>query len=161
MLAILSIFSSQIVLELANQCDSVDNIRLPCLLWAYNFIENVNPRDNDRLWYAHLKDSVSTSVGVLTDILYQRKRIDKLQEFLNSHQFEKRRIKPQKLEKCYCRLFDGLLQKGDHANLIVELKKASKLISIKNIDSGTLERLKNESTEIAAVVEDLSGNWHV
>lgn len=149
------------MLELTKQCDSVDNVRLVCILWAYNFIENGNLADNDRMWHSHMKNYISACVGILTNILYQRQRFDKLREFLNSSQFDKRRVKPFKLGKCYSRLFDGLLQEGDHSSLIVELKKASKYIPAKYIDAETLERLKNESIEIAAVIDDMNGIRHV
>lgn len=103
-----------------------------------------------------MKNLTTISVTTVTDVLYQRKRIDKLREFLNSSQFEKRRVKSHQLGKCYSRLFDGLLEAGDYATIKAELRKAAKHISAKHLEPDTLQSLKNESTEFETIIADMN-----
>lgn len=152
------IFLVKTVLELTQLYhDRAENIRLVCSLWAYNFIQNVNLADMDRLWYAYMKKLTSVSVSIVTDVLYQQQRIDKLREFMNSSQYEKRRVKPHHLGKCYSRLIDGLLQAGDHAAIKAELKNAAKHISAKQLEPETLQCLKEESSEFETIIASMNG----
>lgn len=133
-----------------------EDIGLICLLWAHNFINDVNLEDNDQMWSEYLESKVSTSVGMLSEIFYQQHQFDRLREFLNSNRFEKHRVKPFQLGKSYSYLFEGFLEINDHSNLMIELKLALNHIEVTHLDTNIVKRIQTASTDCEAIIASIS-----
>lgn len=144
----------RIVRKLIAQHDEED-IRLICLLWAHNFINNVNLEDSENMWSTYMKIKTSTSVGILSEIFYQQRQFDRLREFLNSNRFEKNRVKPFQLGISYSYLFEGLLDANDHSSLMIELKLASKYISVTHLATNIVSRIKSVSKECELIITNM------
>lgn len=117
-------------------------IKPSIILWTHNFLCDKNSDDNAYLWHEYLQYQQTILCKHVTHILYKRKRINKLQEFLNLELLDKHRIDKSVLGKSYSNLLDGLLFENKYDVIFDELKKAVKLMSVNNLKSNTLNRLK-------------------
>lgn len=121
------------------------------IVWTYNFINGVNQGDNKELWQNYLEKKLSFTCIDISRLLYKRKKIDRLREFINLKTLNKRLISPKALGRCYSTLFDGLMiHQKDYESVLVEMKNAIELISIKHLDRNTLQRLNHGSPQVAA-----------
>lgn len=72
----------------------------------------------------------------------QRKRIDKLAEFLNLDALEKDQIEPFALGSAYSRLFDALHSMKKFNDILKELEIAGQYIGEEHLDPSTLLIMK-------------------
>lgn len=118
-----------------------------CLAWTYNFIHEKNHEENDLIWNRYLHRHPTIVCNQVVKILYKRKEIEKLRQFLNFEELEKKLIVPSELGKAYSSLLDGLLHKGDNNAVIAELKTALTFVSVKDFKPIVLNRIKLSSKE--------------
>lgn len=120
-----------------------------CLAWIYNFTNNVNSTENDEIWDLYLRQHPTITCNQVVKVLYQRKEIDKIRTFLNFDKLNKKHMLKPQLGKSYSSLFDGLFYKEDYDAIIDELEKALIFVSLSDLKSNTLNRIKLGPKELS------------
>lgn len=135
--------------SLATDFASKGVIKPLCLVWIYNFIYDQNSADNDRIWNEYLYSHPTIVCNQVAKILFKRREIEKLRQFLNLEKLQKKRILSTELGKAYSFLFDGLLHEGGNDTLIDELQKALLFLSVIDLRPKTLSKIKLSSPELS------------
>lgn len=120
-----------------------------CLAWIYNFIHDRNSADNDTIWNKYLYCHPTIVCNQVAKILFKRKEIEKLRQYLNFKNVQKPLILSAELGKAYSCLFEGLLYKGDNDAIIDELQKSLLFLSVKDFRPNTLNKIKFGSPELS------------
>lgn len=118
-------------------------LKLPCILWCHDLINGVKHKShkNDKygLFLPHNRDIVVKSI---VNILVQRHRIDKLEEFLNYAGWSKNSVSKEILGSAYSNLFDGLYKMRKYDNILEHFEKAVQLIDEEHFNQSILNKLK-------------------
>lgn len=90
------------------------------------FFHDQNCAENDLIWDKYLHRHPTIVCSQFVKILHKRKNVEKLREFLNFGNLNKKRISASELRKAYSTLFDDLLYIGDNDAIIrIELPEFS------------------------------------
>lgn len=126
---------------LAKDASAVSYIKLPCILWCYDFINDSLPQTTDK-YNLFRSDRIDVAMNSIVNILVQRQRIDKLEDFLKIDKLNKSVVARDILGRAYSRLFDGLYKVGKYDRILEHLEKAAPFIDEEHFDQNTLSKLK-------------------
>lgn len=101
------------------------------------------------IWDKYLERHPTIVCNQVAKVLFQRKQVEKLQEFLNLENLNRKYIVKSELGKAYSNLFDGFFYKGDYNAIIEELTKAMVFLSLKDFKPNTISRIKMGPTELS------------